>query len=52
MPLFFNGISKWGVEKTDETTNGETGVGLPLERSSFSKAAFFHRQCTLNTLFF
>ena len=24
-----------------ETTNGEIGVGLPLERPPFSKAAFF-----------
>ena len=31
-----------------ETTSGETGVGLPLERPPFSKGVFSHRHCTPN----
>ena len=31
-----------------ETTSGEIGVGFPLERPPFSKAAFFHRHRTPN----
>jgi hypothetical protein len=41
MSVFFVGISFLAAAKTDETTSGEIGVGLPLERPPFSKAAFF-----------
>jgi len=45
MSVFFVGISKRDGGKTMETTSGEIGVGLPLERQ---KPLFPHRQCTPN----
>jgi hypothetical protein len=48
MSVFVVGISFLAGGKTDETTSGEIGVGLPL----FSQKPFFpHRQCTPNPFF-
>jgi len=40
MSGFICGLSKRDGAKTMETTSGEIGVGLPLERPPFSKAVF------------
>ena len=51
-PVLLLGCNSQAATKTMETTNGEIGVGLPLERPSFSKAAFFPSPVHTQPIFF